>query len=93
LAVQFEWDPEKAAANLAKHGASFEEATSVFGDPLATTISDPDHSVGEERFLTTGVSIEQRVLIVWHTQREDVIRIIGAREATPRERRVYESGE
>lgn len=91
--MQFEWDPEKAAANPAKHGASFEEATSVFGDPLATTISDPDHSVGEERFLTTGVSIEQRVLIVWHTQREDVIRIIGAREATPRERRVYESGE
>ena len=91
--MEFEWDPEKGAANLAKHGVSFEEATSVFGDPLATTISDPDHSVGEERFLSTGLSSQQRVLIVWHTEREEVIRIVGAREATPRERRIYESGE
>lgn len=91
--MRFEWDPEKAAVNLAKHGVSFEEASTVFGDPLATTVSDPDHSVSEERFLTTGLSRQQRVLIVWHTDREDVIRIIGAREATPRERRTYESGE
>jgi uncharacterized DUF497 family protein len=91
--VRFEWDPDKAAANLAKHGVSFEEASTVFGDPLATTISDPDHSVGEQRFLTTGLSTQQRVVIVWHTDREDVIRIIGAREATPHERRIYESGE
>jgi uncharacterized protein len=91
--MRFEWDPEKAAANLANHGVSFEEASSVFGDPLATTISDPDHSVGEERFFTTGLSRQQTVLIVWHTERKDVIRIIGAREATPRERRIYESGE
>jgi len=91
--VRFEWDSEKATSNLAKHGVSFEEATSVFGDPLATTISDPDHSAGEERFLTTGFSTQQRVVIVWHTDREDVIRIIGAREATPHERRIYESGE
>ena len=72
---------------------AFEEAIPVFGDPLATTISDPDHSAGEERFLTTGLSTQQRVLIVWHTEGDDVIRIIGAREATPRERRIYESGE
>jgi uncharacterized DUF497 family protein len=54
--VQYEWDPEKAASNEAKHGVCFEEATTAFGDPLATTIFDPDHSEGEERFLTTGLS-------------------------------------
>ena len=91
--MRFEWDSDKAASNLAKHGVSFEEASTVFGDPLATTITDPDHSVGEERLLTTGLSTPGRVLIVWHTDREDVIRIIGAREATPHERRIYESGE
>ena len=91
--MRFEWDLEKAASNFTKHGVAFEEAIPVFGDPLATTISDPDHSAGEERFLTTGLSTQQRVLIVWHTEGDDVIRIIGAREATPRERRIYESGE
>jgi len=61
---------------------------------LATTVADPDHSVGQERFLTTGLSIQQRLIIVWHTEEEeDMIRIIGAREATPHERRIYESGE
>ncbi len=84
----------KAAVNLAKHRVSFEEAGSVFGDPLATTVLDPNHSMGgEERFLTTGMSSRQRVVTVWHTNRGDAIRIIGAREATPRERRTYESGE
>lgn len=91
--MQFEWDPEKAVTNEANHGVSFEEATSVFGNPLATTVPDPDHSEGEERFLTTGLSSRQRVLIVWHTDRGEIIRIIGAREATPHERRIYESGE
>ena len=91
--MRFEWDSQKGASNLAKHGVSFEEASSVFGDPLATTLVDPDHSVGEQRFLTTGLSTQQRVLIVWHTGHEDVIRIIGAREATPRERRIYEAEE
>ena len=91
--MRFEWDSEKAASNLTKHGVSFDEASTVFGDPLATTIADPDHSVDEQRFFTTGLSTQQRVVIVWHTEREDVIRIIGAREATPRERRIYESGE
>ena len=91
--MQFEWDPEKAVTNETNHGVSFEEATSVFGNPLATTVPDPDHSEGEERFLTTGLSSRQRVLIVWHTDRGEIIRIIGAREATPHERRIYESGE
>jgi len=61
--LQFEWDPAKAAVNLAKHGVSFEEASSVFGDPLATTVSDPDHAMGGERCLTTGMSNQQRVVI------------------------------
>jgi uncharacterized protein len=91
--MRFEWDPDKAAANLAKHGVSFDEASTVFGDPLATTVPDRDRSSREERFLTTGLSKQQRVVIVWHTEREDVVRIIGAREATSRERRTYESGE
>ncbi len=91
--MEFEWDSEKAASNLARHGVSFEEATSVFGDPLATTVSDPVHSIGEERFLTTGLSDRQRVVIVWHANQGDVVRIIGARQATPHERRTYESGQ
>ena len=91
--MRFEWDPEKAAASLVEHGVSFDEASTVFGDPLATTVEDLEHSEGEERFLTTGLSSRHRVVIVWHTDRGDAVRIIGAREATPRERRTYESGE
>ena len=91
--MRFEWDPEKAAANLIKHGVSFEEASTVFGDRLATTVIDPDHSVDEERLLTTGLSNKGRLLIVWHTDQGEVIRIIGTRQATPKERRIYESGE
>ncbi len=91
--MRFEWDTEKVAANLVKHGVSFDEASTVFGDPLATTVEDHEHSADEERFLTTGLSSRQRVVIVWHTDRDDTVRIVGAREATPRERRTYESGE
>lgn len=91
--MRFEWDPEKAAANLAKHGVSFDEASTVFADRLATTVGDPDHSGDEERWLTTGLSDKGRFLIVWHTSRGEVIRIIGARQAAAKERRVYESGE
>jgi uncharacterized protein len=91
--VRFEWDRGKAESNLAKHGVSFEEASSVFGDPLATTVVDPDHSVGEERWLTAGLSLQRRVVIVWHADRGWTVRIIGARLATPDERRIYESGE
>lgn len=91
--MRFEWDPEKAASNFAKHGVSFEEASTVFGDPMATTVGDPEHSVGEERWLTTGLSRQHRVVIVWHTDRGCIVRIIGARLATSNERRAYESGE
>lgn len=93
LRVRFEWDREKAESNLAKYGLSFDEASSVLGDPLATTVPDTEHSVGEQRFLTTGISNRQRVVIVWHADQGEVVRVIGAREATPRERRTYESGE
>ena len=91
--MPFKWDATKSASNLARHGVSFEDASTVFGDLLATTIPDPEHSADEERFLTTGLASRQRIVIVWHTDRGEVVRIIGAREATPRERRSYESGE
>jgi uncharacterized protein len=88
--VQFEWDPHKAEANLAKHAISFEEASTVFGDPLALTISDPQHSDDEERFILLGQSYAGRLLVVVHTEREAGIRSIGARIATRRERMSYE---
>jgi len=94
--VRFEWDADKAASNLAKHGVSFDEASTVFGDRLATTVSDADRSANEERSLTTGRSTQGKILIIWHADRrengEEVVRIIGARRATPWERRTYESG-
>jgi uncharacterized protein len=77
--VNFEWDPKKDAANQQKHGISFEEASSIFGDPLAWTITDPDQSIEEQRFLTTGYSSQRRLIIVAHTDRGDRIRIITAR--------------
>jgi hypothetical protein len=91
--VQWEWDDEKAAANASKHGVHFQEAATVFDDPLATSILDPHHSVLEERWLTTGQSSRGRLLIVWHTYRGTGGRIVGARLTTPNERRTYESGE
>ena len=91
--MRFEWDPEKARSNLTKHGVSFDEAATVFGDPLAVTIHDPDHSLQEQRFLTTGLSKIQRLLIVAHTDREGRVRMINAREVTPTERSQYESAE
>ncbi len=90
--MEFEWHPEKAAYNLAKHGVSFPEAATVFGDPLAITYFDPDHSDDEDRFLTFGESRGGRLLVVSHTDREDRIRIISARPATRRERTIYEEG-
>ena len=88
--MEFEWDPEKAAQNVRKHGVSFSEATTVFGDSLGTTVSDPDHSEGEYRFITIGRSSRSRWLMVSHTERGDRFRIISARELTRSERRVYE---
>ena len=76
--MEFEWDPDKAARNLAKHGVSFPEAATVFGDPLAMTYGDPDHSREEDRFLTFGHSSAGRLLVVSHTDRDDRTRIISA---------------
>jgi hypothetical protein len=88
--MKFEWDPQKAAENLKKHRTSFEEAASVFGDSLALTFDDPDHSIGERRSLTFGVSTEGRLLIVSHTRRGTKMRVISARLATRHERKLYE---
>jgi hypothetical protein len=90
LALSFEWDPRKAASNLAKHAVSFEEAATVFGDPLGRISSDPRHSTDEERFVILGVSRLRRVLIVMFVDRGEAVRIVSARRATPRERRNYE---
>ena len=90
--MTFEWDPRKAAENHARHGVTFEEAATVFRDPLSATGADPDHSVDEDRFITFGMSMAGRLLVVAHTDRDDTIRIISARPATPIERRVYEKG-
>ncbi len=90
--MKFDWDPRKADENVAKHGVSFQEAGEVFGDPLAITYPDPDHSEGEARFLTFGCTAEQRLLVVSHTERDDTSRIISARPATPDERQIYEEG-
>ncbi|HVA44914.1 MAG TPA: BrnT family toxin [Pirellulales bacterium] len=89
--MEFEWHPEKAAKNLAKHGISFEEAATVFGDPLAVTFFDPDHSDDEERYLTFGYTSKGVLVVVSHTDRDDRTRIISARRATRRERKLYES--
>ena len=89
--MEFEWDPEKEQANIQKHGVDFTEAATVFGDPLELTISDPDHSIGEYQFLSMGHSVRNRILVVSYTERENRIRIISARTASPKERRQYES--
>lgn len=86
----FEWDKDKAEQNLKKHGVSFEEATTVFADPLSLTIPDPSHSEDEDRFVTTGLSHRQRQLVVVFTERGENIRIISVRLATARERKKYE---
>jgi uncharacterized protein len=88
--VNFEWDPGKARRNRRKHRISFLEAATVFGDPLAETYPDPDHSMSEQRFITVGMSSARRVLMVAHADRDENIRIISARKATAREREHYE---
>jgi len=90
MGLVFEWDEGKARQNSSKHGVSFEEATSVFEDPLSLTIEDPIHSDYEGRFVTIGQSIWGRTLVIVHTDRIDKIRIISARAATPHERESYE---
>jgi len=88
--MEFEIDPAKATQNLKKHKVSFEEAASVFGDPMAYTFTDPDHSVGEDRWLMFGRSHMERVLVVIYTHRRGKYRIISARRATRNERKTYE---
>jgi uncharacterized DUF497 family protein len=90
--MDFEWDDAKAESNELKHGVSFVEAMTVFADPLALTGYDPDHSVGEDRYITMGLSAAGRLLVVSHTDRGEAVRIISAREATRTERRDYEDG-
>ena len=85
-----EWDPDKAASNFEKHGISFDEAATIFSDPLALTFDDPGHSQGEYRYLSFGVSSTGRSLVVAHADRGDTIRILSARPMTASERRDYE---
>lgn len=91
--MKFTWHAKKAARNLKDHHVSFKEAATIFSDPLARTFDDPDHSFGELRFVTIGVSEQGRLLIVSHAERGDVIRIISARETTRGERKLYEEEE
>jgi len=88
--MQFEWDREKAKKNLRTHSVSFDEAMTVFYDPLSATFDDPDHSDDEQRLITVGYSSHSRLLVVAHTERGKTIRIISARPATAHERKRHE---
>ena len=90
--MEFEWDADKSDVNMKKHGVSFHEASTVFADPLALTFNDPDHSIGEHRFLTFGYSRSKQLLVVVHTERRGRTRLISARRATRQERKIYEDG-
>lgn len=92
MELRFEWDNAKSQTNQSKHGVSFAEAATAFGDPLSVLISDPLHSEDEARFTLLGQSQRQRLLVVIHTERNGSIRLISARLATARERRNYEEG-
>lgn len=92
--MNFTWDPRKAGANLKKHKVSFDEGSTIFGDPLAATIPDPEHSIAESRFVTIGVSSSGRLLVVCYTEEEpDNVHIISTREATAHERKQYKGKE
>jgi uncharacterized DUF497 family protein len=88
--MRFEWNPEKARRNLKKHGVSFDEAVTAFYDPLSATFDDPDHSDEEQRYITIGFSSQGRLLVVGHTERGEIVRIISARRATAHERKKHE---
>lgn len=90
--MEFEWNPRKAEVNLKKHGVSFLEASTIFGDPLSMTVCDPDHSLEENRYITVGLTDDSRLLMISHAERGDRIRIISARELTRDERKAYEEG-
>ena len=91
--MQFEWDRRKETSNRRKHRVGFREAATVFGDPLAVTFPDIDHSAFEDRFLTIGASVSGRLLVVAHTESGEKIRIISARQVTRRERKFYEEAD
>ena len=91
--MRFEWDPKKGEANLRKHGVSFDEASTVFGDPLAATVPDPDHSAEEARFITMGQAASQLLVVVVHVDRDETVRIISARRPTSGEKKKYGQGE
>lgn len=93
MGLRFEWDKEKSRNNLRKHGVTFDEASTIFGDPLSVTIDDPQHSIREPRWVTLGHSAKCRLLAVVHTDRDGRIRIISARMVTRYERKTYEAGE
>jgi hypothetical protein len=90
--VKIEWDPKKARLNLRKHKVSFEEAATALSDPMAATGVDPDHSIAEDRYITFGVSERGRLLVVAHTEEDEIIRIISARLASKTERKIDEEG-
>jgi uncharacterized DUF497 family protein len=90
MKLNFEWDEEKAKANLKKHRVSFEEATTIFIDPFSITIPDPDHSMDEQRYIDIGTSDKSHVVVVVYTERGSNIRIINCRKATASERKLYE---
>ena len=93
MPLTFEWDSRKARSNLAKHGVGFEEASTVFADPLSLTIPDPEHSRAEKRYIMMGRAFNGNLLVVVHTDRGDNIRIISARPVSRRERKFYEEVE
>ena len=90
--MRIEWDPHKARTNLRRHRVSFEEAATALRDTLSVTGADPDHSIGESRYITFGLSERGRLLVVAHTDRSERIRIISARVASRGERKIYEEG-
>ncbi len=90
MGYTFEWDPEKADVNFQKHGVSFDEASTVFGDPLSLLMPDPDHSADEERYVVLGMSARQKLLVVAFAERRPNTRLISARRATRAERKRYE---
>jgi len=92
MGLRFAWDARKAARNVAKHGVSFDEASTVFADSLSLTIPDPDHSDEEERWVIIGETHRRRLVVVVHVEEEGTVRIISAREADRHEREKYEEG-
>ncbi len=90
MPLKFEWNTNKAKKNIEKHGVSFDEASTVFSDPLSMTYDDPDHSYGENRYIIIGLSSNGKLLFISHVEKDGIIRIISARQLTRKERKQYE---